>query len=68
MCKKLKNDYSKMDNNDFPNLSLCTSTLTPSFSLEKLTKFFEDHLKEQPEVVNPEIYPHVLPPKDRLEF
>ena len=34
---------------------------------EKLTEFFIDHLKDkpieiQPEVINPEHYPHILPP------
>ena len=38
-------------------------------SSEKLTDYFKDHLKErviemQPEVNNPEKYPHVLPPND----
>ena len=37
-------------------------------SSDKLTEFFKDHLKEkpvdlQPEVMNPELFPHVLPPK-----
>ena len=37
-------------------------------SSEKLTDFFKDHLKEkpieiQPEVINPEQYPHILPPE-----
>ena len=36
-------------------------------SSDKLTDFFKDHLKEkpvdiQPEVLNPEIFPHILPP------
>ena len=36
---------------------------------EKLTEFFEDHLKEknvelQPEVINPLDYPHILPPEN----
>ena len=36
-------------------------------SSEKLTEFFKDHLKDktvelQPEVLNPEIFPHILPP------
>ena len=40
-----------------------TSNLTTS------AEFFEDHLKErpvyeQPEVMNPELYPHILPPDD----
>ena len=43
-----------------------TSNLITS---EKLSEFFEDHLKErpvdiQPEVMNPELYPHILPPDD----
>ncbi len=43
------------------NINLITS--------EKLTEFFKDHLKEkpvqlQPEVINPELYPHILPPDD----
>ena len=38
-------------------------------SSEKLTEHFKDHLKErvieiQPEVKNPENYPHILPPND----
>ena len=37
-------------------------------SSDKLTEFFKDHLKEkpvdlQPEVMNPELFPHVLPPE-----
>ena len=37
-------------------------------SSEKLTEFFKDHLKDktvelQPEVLNPELFPHILPPK-----
>ena len=36
-------------------------------SSEKLTEFFKDHLKEkpvelQPEVLNPELFPHIIPP------
>ena len=36
---------------------------------ERLSEFFEDHLKEkpidvQPEVMSPELYPHILPPED----
>ena len=36
-------------------------------SSDKLTEFFKDHLKEkpidiQPEVLNPESFPHILPP------
>ena len=35
---------------------------------EKLSEFFEDHLKDknielQPEVMNPMDYPHILPPE-----
>ena len=37
-------------------------------SSDKLTEFFKDHLKEkpvdlQPEVMNPKLFPHVLPPE-----
>ena len=40
---------------------------------EKLTDFFKDHLKEkpieiQPEVINPERYPHILPPNNINKF
>ena len=40
---------------------------TKLISSEKLTEFFKDHLKEkpvdlQPEVITPELYPHILPP------
>ena len=42
-------------------------TETKLISSEKLTEFFKDHLKEkpvdlQPEVINPELHPHILPP------
>ena len=42
-------------------------TDTKLITSEKLTEFFKDHLKEkpvelQPEVLNPELYPHILPP------
>ena len=38
-------------------------------SSEKLTEFFKDHLKDktvelQPEVLNPELFPHILPPEN----
>ena len=44
-------------------------TDTNLITSEKLTEFFEDHLKEkpidlQPEVMNPNDYPHILPPDD----
>ena len=44
-------------------------TNTKLITSEKLTEFFKDHLKEkpvdpQPEVINPELYPHILPPED----
>ena len=44
-------------------------TDTKLITSEKLTEFFKDHLKEkpvdpQPEVINPELYPHILPPED----
>ena len=44
-------------------------TDTNLITSEKLTEFFKDHLKEkpvqlQPEVINPELYPHILPPDD----
>ena len=42
-------------------------TDTKLITSEKLTEFFQDHLKEkpvelQPEVINPELYPHIIPP------
>ena len=85
MRNKLKNDYfSKMANDinvvaetrrveeEFrlaKSFTMYKHTDNNLISSEKLTEFFEDHLKEkpvdlQPEVVNPEIYPHVLPPDD----
>ena len=48
----------------------CINTPTPNLiTSEKLTEFFQDHLKEkpvdlQPEVITPGLYPHVLPPDD----
>ena len=38
---------------------------TKLITSEKLTEFFRDHLKEkpvelQPEVINPELYPHII--------
>ena len=44
-------------------------TDTKLISSEELTEFFQDHLKEkpvelQPEVITPELYPHILPPDD----
>ena len=44
-------------------------TDTKLITSEKLTEFFKDHLKGkpvevQPEVINPELYPHILPPED----
>ena len=43
------------------------NTDTNLISSEKLTEFFKDHLKEkpvelQPEVLNPELFPHIIPP------
>ena len=43
------------------------NTDTNLISSEKLTDFFKDHLKEkpidlQPEVLNPELFPHIIPP------
>ena len=85
MRNKLKNDYfSKLANNINvvaearkveEEFRLCKSytmhkhTDTNLITSEKLTEFFEDHLKEkpvhlQPEVINPELYPHILPPDD----
>ena len=42
-------------------------TDTKLITSEKLTEFFQDHLKEkpvelQPEVINPELYPHIIQP------
>ena len=42
-------------------------TDTKLITSEKLTEFFQDHLTEkpvelQPEVINPELYPHIIPP------
>ena len=42
-------------------------TDTKLITSEKLTVFFQDHLKEkpvelQPEVINPELYPHIISP------
>ena len=47
--------------------SMHKPTETKLISSEKLTEFFKDHLKEkpvdlQPEVINPELHPHILPP------
>ena len=44
-------------------------TDTKLITSEKLTEFFKDHLKEktvelQPEVMNPNDFPHILPPED----
>ena len=44
-------------------------TDTKLITSDKLTEFFEDHLKEkhvelQPEVTNPDDFPHILPPDD----
>lgn len=83
MRTKLKNDYfSKLADNintvsearkieeEFrlcKTYTMTTHTNSNLISSEKLTDFFQDHLKEkpidvQPEVINPERYPHVLPP------
>ena len=82
---KLKNDYFlNLANNintagearkieeEF-RLSKCYTmhkhTDTKLITSDKLTEFFEDHLKEkhvelQPEVTNPDDFPHILPPDD----
>ena len=49
------------------NYTMHKNTDTNLISSEKLTDFFKDHLKEkpidlQPEVLNPELFPHIIPP------
>ena len=50
------------------NYSVHKNSETKLITNEKLTEFFEDHLKNknaelQPEVTNPMDYPHILPPE-----
>ena len=85
MRNKLKNDYFSSLANEINTVAearkieeefrLCkTYTMhknvdTNLISSDKLTEFFQDHLKEkpvllQPEVLNPELFPHILPPEN----
>ena len=85
MRNKLKNEYFSSLANEINTVAearkveeefrLCkTYTMhrnvdTNLISSDKLTEFFQDHLKEkpvslQPEVLNPELFPHVLPPEN----
>ena len=84
MRNKLKNEYfSNLANNinianeeqkieeEFrlcKNYTMHKNSDTKLITNEKLSEFFEDHLKDknielQPEVMNPMDYPHILPPE-----